>query len=195
MINKQLYLLRHGTTTLQGLYVGSTDVRLAEEGREQVIRTGKVLVGESIDQIFCSPMKRCRETSNLLHLDIACEIDENLREIDFGRWEGHSFEEINRADAGLVEDWRTESDSFCFPEGESVRAFSRRVEIFSQKVLAARGNRILVIAHGGTVRHLLCVFLGLTPEKRMIFEIQPGSFSTLTLYGDIGALTSLNVKG
>lgn len=195
MMNKHLYLLRHGTTALQGLYVGSTDVSLTEEGREQVIRTGKVLVGERIDHIFCSPMKRCRETLNLLHLDRAYEIDENLREIDFGRWEGQSFEEINRTDIELVEEWRTESENFCFPEGESVRAFSRRVKIFAQKMLAARGNRILVIAHGGTVRHLLCIFLGLPSEKRMIFEIQPGSFSTLTLYGDIGALTSLNVEG
>ncbi len=195
MMNKQLYLLRHGATALQGLYVGSKDVPLAEDGKKQVIRTGKVLNGEDIDHIFCSPMKRCRETLHLLNLDIDSEIDENLREIDFGRWEGQSFKEINRTDPQLVEDWRTGGESFCFPEGEGVEAFSRRVQIFAQKILITSKNRILIIAHGGTIRHLLCVFLGLAPEKRMIFDIQAGSFSTMTLHGDMGALTSLNVKG
>ena len=86
MKNKDVYLLRHGATLLHGRYVGSTDVSLAPEGREQVLRTAELLAGKQIEQIFCSPMKRCLETLNLLNLDTSSEIDENLREIDFGRW-------------------------------------------------------------------------------------------------------------
>jgi alpha-ribazole phosphatase len=194
-MNKQLYLLRHGATGRPGLYIGSTDIPLAEEGKEQVMQTGRLLALECIDHIYCSPMKRCRETLNLLHLNASFEIDENVREIDFGRWEGRSFEEISHTDNALVENWRIDGESFCFPEGESVKSFNKRVEIFAKRLLAGPGNKILILAHGGTIRHLLCTFLDLSPEKRIIFDVQTASFSTLTLYDDKGILTSFNVKG
>ena len=194
-MSKELYLLRHGATTLNGLYVGSTDVSLAEDGRKQIRRTANLLAVEQIRKVFCSPMKRCRETLNLLHLDASFEFDDNLREIDFGRWEGKSFEEITKKDQKFIENWRTNGESFCFPEGECIKTFNKRVELFSRKVLTATEKQILIIAHGGTIRHLLCTFLRLSPEKKMIFDIQPGCFSTVTLYDDIGVLTGLNVKG
>lgn len=195
MMNKELYLMRHGTTVMSGLYVGSTDVPLADEGRKQVVQAGMILTGVGINHIFCSPMKRCRESLNLLGLDASSEIDENLREIDFGRWEGRSFEEISQADASLVEEWRIKSDYFCFPEGECVEEFSKRVGLFAKKVIDAPIDRILILAHGGTIGHLLCILLGLSQDKRIIFDIQAGGVSSVTLYGDIGALTSLNLKG
>ncbi len=194
-MNKELYLLRHGATPLNGLYVGSTDVSLADEGREQVLRTGRILASTHIDLVFCSPMKRCRESMELLSLDASFEIIDNLREIDFGRWEGCSFQEISNTDQQLIENWQTTGEAFCFPDGECVKSFNKRVELFSRKIVSSTEERILIIAHGGTIRHLLCIFLDLSPEKKMIFEIQPGCFSTVTLYDDLGVLTSLNVKG
>ena len=192
---KIVYLIRHGETVLNGLYVGSTDVFLTDKGREQVVRTGKILAVEQINHIYCSPMKRCLETKNLLHLNYPMEIDENLREIDFGRWEGKSFEEITTTDQELVDNWQTSGENFCFPDGECLKTFNRRVENFSRKLLLATEERILVIAHGGTIRQLLCIFLGLSPEKKMIFQIRPGHFSTVTLFGELGVLTNLNIKG
>ena len=194
-MNKELYLLRHGATPLNGLYVGSTDVSLAEEGREQVLRIGKTLVSMHIDQVFCSPMKRCRETMGLLSVDASFDIIDDLREIDFGRWEGQSFAEITTADQELIENWRISGETFCFPDGECVKDFNKRVELVSRRVVASTDERILIIAHGGTIRHLLCTFLGLSPEKKMIFDIQPGCFSTVALYDNLGVLTGLNIKG
>ena len=194
-MNKELYLLRHGATPLNGLYVGSTDVSLAEVGKEQVQRTGRILSSMHIEQVFCSPMKRCRETMELLSLDTPMEIIDNLREIDFGRWEGNSFAEITTADQELIENWRISGETFCFPDGECVKDFNKRVELVSRRVVASTDERILIIAHGGTIRHLLCTFLGLSPEKKMIFDIQPGCFSTVALYDNLGILTGLNIKG
>jgi len=195
MKNKKLYLLRHGATELPGLYVGVTEVSLSEEGRAQIMRMAGVLADKCIEHVFCSPMKRCLETLDLLQLEASVERDENLREIDFGRWEGRSFKDIAQSDGPLVENWRTHSESFCFPDGECVETFKRRVDLFVKKVLAASENRILILAHGGIIRQLLCTFLDLSPEKRMIFDIQAGRVSSVTLHGDVGALTSLNVKG
>jgi len=192
---KELYLLRHGVTPLNGLYVGSTDIALAKKGYEQVMRTGDILREKHIEQIFCSPMKRCRQTMELLQLNASFYMDKNLREIDFGRWEGLSFKEIARTDQELVENWCLEGELFCFPEGECIEAFNMRVEKFTRRVFKTLHDRILIIAHGGTIRHLLCIYLGLDPEKKMAFDIQPGCFATITLYDNNGVLTGLNIKG
>jgi len=194
-MNKELYLLRHGTTAMNGLYVGSTDIPLATEGREQINQIGRILQSADIEKIYCSPMKRCRETLALLHLGVPHELDEELREIDFGRWEGCSFPEISESDPALIDLWRTRGNSFCFPDGECIKTFNKRVEKFSRTVLAPGEKRILIIAHGGTLRHLLTLFLGLDPEQGGIFTIQPGCFSTVSLYGELGTLTALNVSG
>jgi broad specificity phosphatase PhoE len=140
-------------------------------------------------------MKRCRETLALLHPGVPHELNAELREIDFGRWEGLSFPEISKSDPDLIDLWRTTGDSFCFPDGECIKTFNRRVEEFSSRLLAAVEKRILIIAHGGTIRHLLTLFLGLDPEQSGIFTIQPGCFSTVALYGELGTLTALNVSG
>jgi len=193
-MNKELYLLRHGATSLNGLYAGSTDISLSAEGRRQLNGVGRILQSADIEKIFCSPMKRCKETLSLLHLDVSHELNEELREIDFGRWEGLSFAEISKSDPGLIDLWRTTGDSFCFPDGECIKTFNSRVKKFSLRLLAAGEKRILIIAHGGTIRHLLTLFLGLGPEQSGIFTIQPGCFSTIALHGELGTLMALNIS-
>ncbi|MBW2659497.1 MAG: histidine phosphatase family protein [Deltaproteobacteria bacterium] len=194
-MNKELYLLRHGATSMNGLYVGSTDIPLAEKGRAQVCEAGRILQSAGIERIFCSPMKRCIETLGLLKLDILCELNDNLKEINFGRWEGLSFPQINETDPELIEDWRTACESFCFPDGECIKTFNRRIETSASTVLDSAEKRILIIAHGGTIRRLLTLFLGLKPDQGSIFTIQPGRFSTVTLYNELGTLTGLNLGG
>ncbi len=192
-MKKTIFLLRHGETLLNGRYVGSTDVSLSENGRAMITKKAASFQAKNIEQIYCSPMKRCRETFGLLQLNTDVRIDDDLREIDFGRWEGMTFEEILDKDRSLVDEWARAGDSFCFPEGECILDFGKRVNRFSKQIMKAKRNRILVIAHGGTLRHLLCTFLGLDPEKKMVFALQPGGLSEIELHGSCGILTRLNI--
>ena len=190
-MKKTLFLLRHGETLLNGRYVGSTDVSLSENGRTMIRKMAASFQGKNIEQIYCSPLNRCRETCRLLQLKTDVRLADDLREIDFGRWEGMTFEEILEKDSRLVDDWSRAGDDFCFPEGECIRDFEKRVERFSKKIITVEKSRILIIAHGGTLRHLLCTFLGLDSEKKMVFTFQPGGFSEIELHNSGGVMVSL----
>lgn len=192
---KELFFLRHGDTGLQGRYIGSTDAPLIEKGREQVRKTGRLLVDKGFTKILCSPLLRCRQTLEELDLPGTCQFNELLKEIDFGRWEGKNFAEIVNVDKDFVDVWVTNPDSFSFPGGESLQSFQNRITLFKNQLESMAENNILVIAHGGIIRHLLCLLLDLTPDKYLLFDIQPGCFCSIRLFPEGGVLTGFNIKG
>jgi broad specificity phosphatase PhoE len=192
---KELYFLRHGDTGLHDRYIGATDVPLTEEGREQVRKTGRILQSRGVAQILCSPLLRCRQTLELLDIPAPFQFLELLQEIDFGRWEGKTFTEIVHLDKELVDSWVADPDSFSFPGGESVQAFRKRVASFKIHLETMVEDHILVIAHGGVIRSLLCLFLGLDPGKYLVFDVRSGCFSSVRLFSEGGVLTGFNIKG
>ena len=192
---KELYFLRHGDTGLQGRYIGSTEASLTDRGREQVRKTGGLLQGKDFDKIVCSPMVRCRQTLEQLDLPCTCQFSDLLREIDFGRWEGKNFAEIVQIDKELVDSWVTGPDVFSFPGGESLEAFKKRVATFKTQLESMVEDNVLVIAHGGIIRHLLCLLLGLDSDRYLIFDVKPGSFCSIRLFAEGGVLTGFNITG
>lgn len=192
---KELYFLRHGDTGLQGRYIGSTDVPLSGQGLEQVRKTGLLLRKKGVTKIFCSPLLRCRQTLAELEFAGACQFSELLREIDFGRWEGKNFTEIVHSDQTLVDSWVADPLHFCFPSGESLHSFARRIALFIPELTSVSEDTILVVAHGGVIRHLICLLLGLSVEKYLLFDVEAGSFCSIRLYPEGGVLTGFNIKG
>lgn len=195
MLVKELYLLRHGDTGLKGRYIGSTDAPLSNSGMEQARKTGELLQEKGVTKIVCSPMLRCRQTLEQLSLPCTHQINELLREIDFGRWEGKKFSEIVQIDKELVNSWVTEPETFSFPGGESLVAFNNRVVEFRDQLETIVEDTILVVAHGGIIRHLLCLLLGLEADKYLLFDVKPGCFSSISLFAEGGVLTGFNIKG
>ena len=192
---KQLYFLRHGDTGLQGRYIGSTDVPLSESGVVQVRKTGGVLQDKGITKIVCSPMLRCRQTLEQLDIPATWLFNEFLREVDFGQWEGKNFSEIVKNDKERVDSWVNEPETFSFPGGESLAAFQNRVAQFKGQLEKMVDDTVLVIAHGGTIRHLLCLLLGLDSGKYLLFDVKPGCFCSIQLFAEGGVLTGFNIKG
>jgi broad specificity phosphatase PhoE len=192
---KWLYFLRHGDTGLQGRYIGSTDVPLTARGKEQVRQTGDLLQGKGITQIVCSPMLRCRQTLEQLDLPCAYHFNELLKEIDFGRWECRNFSEVVKIDKELVDCWVADPDTFSFPGGESITAFKKRVAAFKTQLEMMVEDNILVITHGGIIRYILCLLLGLDSGKYLLFDVEPGCFCSIRLYAEGGVLTGFNIKG
>ncbi len=191
----QLILLRHGETEFPGRYVGSTDVSLSDKGEGQVEHIRPLLKKEGVDHVFCSPMLRCRESLRILNLQIDYTVDEDLREIDFGEWEGKDFSEISLSHPGIVQEWAAGKDDFCFPAGECLTDFIFRLERFKRRVFAQEKKTILVVAHGGVIRHLICSFLGLPYEKYLLFRILEAKYTILDIYNDGGVLAGLNIGG
>jgi alpha-ribazole phosphatase len=195
MAAKKLYFLRHGDTGLQGRYIGRSDVPLTDKGRAQVRQAAGLLQAKGITKIVCSPMLRCRQTLEQLALPCPFRFDELFREVDFGRWEGKNFREIVQLDKELVDSWVNDPASFAFPDGESLAAFNKRVAACKILLDKTTEEKILIITHGGIIRHLLCLLLGLDAEKYLLFEVKPGRVSSVQLYDEGGVLTGFNITG
>jgi len=191
----ELHFLRHAQTEVPpGTLVGSTEVDLSARGEAQADR-----VAQRLPEGFCclcSPMRRCRQTlEKLQRRGVATDVrfDERLREMDFGDWEMQTFAEIS-AGGVPMEAWM-EYHHFCFPGGESVAHFKARLEDFLSELQAQKkkeNKKILVLSHGGVIRTLLCLALGLDIKKYLLFEVDFASWSTLSLYSEGGVLTALN---
>ena len=119
MPTKRIHLIRHGATETrhQGRYIGSTDVSLSPEGRQQAFELVCFVDRCSGHVLLSSPLQRCRESATL-----ACAsqvdtllIDHELREIDFGRWEGMTFAEIQSQFPQEVIAWTELRPEFTFP--------------------------------------------------------------------------------
>lgn len=145
----KIELIRHGETALQreGRYQGWLDVPLSEEGRNALRPAAR-----RVDTVYITPLRRTRETAELLFPTAALVPVEGLREMDFGAFEGRNYQEM--ADDP---DYRAWVDGFCrgrCPGGECQAEFCDRVcAAFAGLVddALARGDRELVIvAHGGT---------------------------------------------
>ena len=125
---KTIYFIRHGQTkyNTEGRFVGSTDLPLSAEGRKKIEEkwAGK---SEHIDKdiIFTSPMKRCIETSNIIFPDDTFNVIKDMREMNFGIFEGKTHDELSHL-AEYVHFRETKGKS-KIPNGESGIEFSRRV--------------------------------------------------------------------
>ena len=189
----RLILLRHGRTGLSGRYVGSSDVPLSEEGRKQILDLRSGLGAMRIDGLLASPMRRCTETAGLLGLGLPVQLDPDLREIDFGRWERKTFAEIEAQDPELVRHWAEGTDEFRFPEGETTAGFAGRVESVKNRLLASDAQTLLLVSHGGVIRALICALLGLSLDKYLLFQVAKGRYSTMELHSGGGVLTGFNL--
>ncbi|MEE4134904.1 MAG: histidine phosphatase family protein [Desulforhopalus sp.] len=192
---KNLILLRHGDCGSAGRYLGSTELTLSEKGVQQIQGCAATLAETAIDQVYCSPMLRCRKSLELLDLPAPVEIVSDLREIDFGRWEGKTFAEIAAADSRLVDAWAQNEDAFSFPGGEKISQFRDRVDGFIKTLSHSRCQAVLVVSHGGVIRHLLCRLLDLAWQHYLLFDVQPGRFATVAWFPGGAVLSGLNLGG
>ncbi|MFZ0391656.1 MAG: histidine phosphatase family protein [Calditrichia bacterium] len=178
------YLIRHGETATVGKTVAgrSPGVHLTEKGRKQAEGLIARLSDVQINQIFCSPMERTRDTAAPLaeKLGLKVNLREELNEIDFGHWTGKSLDELHGKEAWqLYNQFRS---GFRIPGGELLSEVQgRTVRFFDEIRREYRDQTIAVFSHKDTLRALLCYFLGMPLDFILRFEISPASISILSL--------------
>jgi probable phosphoglycerate mutase len=162
----RIFLVRHGATVLsaEDRFAGATDVELSDEGRGQVDRLSRRLADIKIAAIYCSPLKRTRETADILarpHTLVPIPKD-GLREIDHGRWEGLRRAEVEARFPEEFAAW--EADPFTVaPQGgePGVSVIARARPVLYDIVMTHEGQHVMVISHKATIRLLLCDLLGI----------------------------------
>jgi probable phosphoglycerate mutase len=145
-----LLLVRHGETdwNADGRLQGQTDRPLSDYGRRQSRQLADELADEEIEAIYASDLARARETANIVadRLRLPVTLDPDLQERDWGTWEGLTAAERERVE--LV------GESTEAHQERTLRALGRIAERFP-------GGRILVVTHGGSMRRVQTVALGL----------------------------------
>jgi len=168
-------LIRHGEVDERycGRYLGSTDAGLSSIGRRQAQKLNQACKNLRSPTIWCSPLLRARQTARIIFPHRPAEIIPQLREVDFGEWEGLTFAEIAQKDPSLVDKWACFDQDFAFPGGESLGDFLGRIRHVANR-LRKETRDLVMVTHGGVIRSLLCQLHGLPPEKYITFNIQRG---------------------
>ena len=187
---RELVLVRHGETVGQSsirLY-GATDAALAAEGEAQVRAAGERLVGQRFDRVLTSPLQRAGRSTEVVlaamgHPPIAVEVVEGFREVDFGRWEGWTWSEVEVRDTEGLARHELEGLDFCYPGGESRRAFVERVQAAVGPSIAAHfaagARRQLVVVHKGVIKAIAAHMLDQPIEALRDWDPPLGSVHVL----------------
>ncbi len=201
-MSERLLMIRHGESEdrYKGRYIGKTDAALSAVGQKQAAALAAPLSRFGGASFFSSPLGRARQTAELATGgNRRLESDANLREIDFGLWEGMSFEEIAAAYPAQVVKWAARGEDFTFPEGESTEDFRKRIETAADRIVSDPAGTTVVFTHGGVIRFLICHFLGLPERFHLSFDIKPASLSEILIFAGKakpddhkGVLTRLN---
>ncbi len=190
MTGAEIVLVRHGETEWSRdlRHTGVTDVPLTDEGRRQAAALGVRLAGRAFALVFTSPLGRARETSRLAGLAGAAAVREDLREWDYGDYEGLTTAEIRQRRP----DWWLWRDG-C-PGGETPAQVGARVDRVLAEARAAGGDCAL-FAHGHVLRVLAARWIGLAAADGARFGLSTATVSVLGWERDTPVLSLWNDAG
>jgi alpha-ribazole phosphatase len=165
-----LILIRHGETLYNRSrrYQGHGDMSLTKKGKRQAKEVAIRLRNESLDAIYSSDLKRTRYTAKVIngYHSLKINILPELREIDFGDWEGKTYNEIQKEWKGLLSRWEKEPSKIKIPNGESIKDLAGRVRFTIKKIISNHlDQKIAIITHGGPIRIILMNALGLGADN------------------------------
>jgi broad specificity phosphatase PhoE len=169
-----VYLARHGETawTLSGQHTGLTDLPLTERGERNARRLEERLRGVTFAKVFTSPLQRARRTCELAGFGSVAEIDRDLLEWNYGKYEGRLTTDIHRERP----DWQLFRDG-C-PGGESPNEVGTRADRVLKRARAVEGD-VLLFSSGHFLRVFAARWLGLDAAFGRYFLLSTASLSAL----------------
>ena len=170
-----VYLARHGETawTITGQHTGLTDLPLTERGEANARRLGPRLSGIRFERVCTSPLQRARRTCELAGFAQAAELDHDLVEWNYGRYEGLRTVDILRERP----DWQLFRDG-C-PGGESPQQVAERADRVVNRVRGVAGN-VLLFSSGHFLRVLATRWIEIAPINAQALMLNTASLSTLS---------------
>jgi len=174
-MRKTVYLLRHAEPVRQDQikrYLGQSDPVLSSRGERQAEQIAAVLGKKDIEAVYSSDLLRAEKTARIIASKLASPviIMKELREINLGEWEGKSFDEVAAQNRNEFILRGKDIENHCPPGGESFADLAERaVPAFEKAVENSNGN-IVIVAHAGVNRVILCHILQL--PLRSLFALK-----------------------
>ncbi len=162
----KVFLVRHGETiwNKELKYQGHTDVPLSDEGLRQAHLVAARLAGEKLAAVYASDLCRANVTAETIaarhSLPVTCLAE--LREVQFGDWEGLTYEGINERWPDEYVQLFHRTDEVRIPGGETFHEVKERAAGAVARIVARHpGEAIVIVSHGGTIRTIICAALGI----------------------------------
>lgn len=184
MLTYKVHFIRHGLTraNLEKRYIGKTDLPLCEEGWQALAERKRNCDYPAVQKVYSSPLLRAKQTAEYLFPDNFLETVDNLREFDFGEFEGKTIEELEGNEE--FRRWISSPSSAHVPGGESgeelvARATEAVAYIFSQ-MMEQRLTSVAAVTHGGLIMSLFAQ-MGLPQRDTVRWQMQDGCGYTALL--------------
>lgn len=195
--NTHIWLIRHGEPCPEsrGRCYGRLNVGLSAEGQRQIHIVSQRLREEPISAVYVSPRKRAIESGEIIAQCHPCSItvEERLREIDFGDFEGRPYDEIAQTHPEIYRQWMETPTEVQFPNGESFRKMQARVLESAREIYAHhRGETIVIISHGGVNRILLAAALEIPAANIFRIAQRYAAMNLLVLIDDYPSIELMN---
>lgn len=185
-----LIFIRHGRTEAnqKGIYGGHMDIPLSVEGIEEAKNLSKALDVRKFARIYSSPLMRAIQTARLL--GFTPEIDTRLCEMNFGIFEGLTYQDIVNKYPSETEKWSNDYLNYRIPKGESLMDVYNRVSEFLSEIPEEK-DPFVIITHEGVIKCALCFILG-NPEYFYRFKAVYCRFTQVAINNGYGYIKSIN---
>jgi broad specificity phosphatase PhoE len=179
----RIVLVRHGETLAnrEFRYIGARDDLLTEHGWAQAEKLAGALSEFPLAGVYSSPLQRAYHTalSVATRHNLAVQVVDDLRESDFGAWEGLSRAEVMVQDGERLLAWERDT-SIAPPSGESLEAMHRRVLAFVEKLAGAHPDQtVALVSHVGPIKAVLCAALGAPVSSAFRIFLDPATISVV----------------
>lgn len=197
IILTKVIFVRHGQTSWNHSkrYQGHSDIPLNEIGLQQAAMVAQGLAGEKISAVYSSDLIRAVQTAECIAKEHSLQpvVVGEFREINFGSWEGLTYEEIMATWPEILSAIYAKPGLILIPEGESFADVQRRtVRGLSKCIENHEEETIVIVSHGGTMRVLLCDALGLSIENMWSLEQDSTAINIVKYFGETKVVSLVN---
>ena len=195
----RIYLIRHGVVAPESrdCFNGRTEAALDPEGLAQIGRVAEYLKSAPPDHIYASPLQRCRDSAGVLSRAFGkeIEIEEGLREMDFGEADGMHFKEVRTRFAQETAAWYADLADYRLPGAETMSEVQQRAWGAVSRIVERRqGRTVAVQAHGGVNRLILARVLGVPVGKVLNLAQDYACLNILEFWPDRTIVKGLNIQ-
>jgi phosphoserine phosphatase len=197
----KLFLIRHGQTewNSQGRYQGAQDTILTETGIKQAELAKKYLSRVNFTNFYSSPKKRAIQTASIITdgSNIKVNIREDLKELNFGKWEGMTFEDINSVYRQDYQNWLSDPYVNTPTDGESFKVLLERAGNEVNKIVNENpdGSNVGIVTHGGVIIALLVNWLQIPSQCWRSLIQRQGAINIVVMDKEFPYISQINYTG
>ena len=188
-----IFAVRHGETewNLLGKQQGHLDSPLTDQGIKQAHSLAESLQGRGIEVLYSSDLGRALQTAEIIGIELGIEVnvDSRLRERHLGSMQGMTRAEFSTRFPEESVLFESRDPDYVFPGGESARQrHERSVAACTDLASQHKGDRVLVVAHGGVLNSLFCHTLGISLTGPRRFSLFNAAINYFSICGDVWRL-------